>query len=126
MDIRAVTYETARVVTPTSVNAKDPAGPFVALEATTAGGMASIVTLRGELITIVLAAGVIITRKHWWSALWGEWLTSVDHKRIGVMYVLLGCILLLRGFIDALMMRAWSTGTTISPGKRWLFAFAFA
>ena len=59
MDIRAVTYETARVVTPTSVNAKDPAGPFVALEATSAGGMASIVTLRGELITIVLAAGVI-------------------------------------------------------------------
>jgi cytochrome o ubiquinol oxidase subunit 1 len=53
-----------------------------------------------------LAAGVIITRKHWWSALWGEWLTSVDHKRIGVMYVLLGCILLLRGFIDALMMRS--------------------
>ncbi len=38
--------------------------------------------------------------------LWREWITSVDHKRIGVMYVLLGLLMLLRGFIDALMMRS--------------------
>jgi cytochrome o ubiquinol oxidase subunit 1 len=38
--------------------------------------------------------------------LWHEWITSVDHKRIGVMYVLLGLVMLLRGFIDALMMRS--------------------
>ena len=37
---------------------------------------------------------------------WNEWLTSVDHKRIGVMYLLLAMVMLLRGFIDALMMRA--------------------
>jgi hypothetical protein len=37
--------------------------------------------------------------------LWREWLTSVDHKRIGVMYMLLGLVMLLRGFSDAIMMR---------------------
>ena len=38
--------------------------------------------------------------------LWREWITSVDHKRIGVMYIVLALIMLLRGFTDAIMMRA--------------------
>jgi len=45
--------------------------------------------------------------------LWREWITSVDHKRIGVMYCMLAAVMLVRGFIDALMMRsqlALSTG----------------
>ena len=37
--------------------------------------------------------------------LWREWITSVDHKRIGVMYTLLALVMLVRGFIDAIMMR---------------------
>ena len=37
--------------------------------------------------------------------LWEEWITSVDHKRIGVMYMLLASVMLLRGFADAIMMR---------------------
>src|SRR6185437_6904338 len=37
--------------------------------------------------------------------LWREWITSVDHKRIGVMYTLLAMVMLLRGFSDAIMMR---------------------
>jgi cytochrome o ubiquinol oxidase subunit I len=37
--------------------------------------------------------------------LWDEWITSVDHKRIGVMYTLLAMVMLLRGFADAIMMR---------------------
>jgi len=48
----------------------------------------------------------LVTWKRWWPYLWREWLTSVDHKRIGVMYVLLALVLLLRGFIDAIMMRS--------------------
>jgi len=35
-----------------------------------------------------------------------EWLTTTDHKKIGVMYVILGLVMLLRGFADAIMMRA--------------------
>src|SRR5579872_4099038 len=38
--------------------------------------------------------------------LWREWITSVDHKRIGVMYCLLALVMLLRGFSDAIMMRS--------------------
>ncbi|MBP2299784.1 cytochrome o ubiquinol oxidase subunit I [Azospirillum picis] len=41
-----------------------------------------------------------------WGYLWREWFTSVDHKRIGIMYMVLGLIMLLRGFADAIMMRA--------------------
>ncbi|MBV9575856.1 MAG: cytochrome o ubiquinol oxidase subunit I [Gammaproteobacteria bacterium] len=40
-----------------------------------------------------------------WQWLWSEWLTSVDHKKIGVMYIILAFVMLLRGFIDAAMMR---------------------
>ncbi len=54
----------------------------------------------------MLAVLAIITVKGWWPYLWREWLTSVDHKRIGVMYMVLGLIMLLRGFADAIMMRA--------------------
>src|ERR1700737_1620177 len=40
-----------------------------------------------------------------WGYLWKEWFTSVDHKKIGIMYMVLGIIMLLRGFADAAMMR---------------------
>src|SRR6266446_395373 len=41
-----------------------------------------------------------------WGTLWRDWITSIDHKKIGVMYVILGLVMLLRGFADAIMMRA--------------------
>ncbi|WP_457310850.1 cytochrome o ubiquinol oxidase subunit I [Sphingomonas sp. UYAg733] len=40
-----------------------------------------------------------------WGYLWREWFTTVDHKRIGIMYMILGLVMLLRGFADAVMMR---------------------
>ena len=40
-----------------------------------------------------------------WTYLWKEWFTSVDHKKIGIMYMVLGLIMFLRGFADAVMMR---------------------
>src|SRR6202040_1484826 len=43
--------------------------------------------------------------KGYWPYLWKEWLTSVDHKRIGVMYIVLALLMLVRGFADAIMMR---------------------
>ncbi|MBO0763336.1 MAG: cytochrome o ubiquinol oxidase subunit I [Hyphomicrobiaceae bacterium] len=55
---------------------------------------------------IMLVALAVVTAKGWWPYLWREWLKSVDHKRIGVMYVTLGFVMLLRGFADALMMRS--------------------
>src|SRR5579863_5288892 len=63
--------------------------------------------LSGAAVAIViLAVLVAVTLKGWWPYLWREWLTSVDHKRIGVMYVALALVLLLRGFSDAIMMRS--------------------
>jgi cytochrome o ubiquinol oxidase subunit 1 len=41
-----------------------------------------------------------------WGYLWREWFTSIDHKKIGIMYIVLGVVMLLRGFSDAIMMRA--------------------
>ncbi len=52
--------------------------------------------------TLLLGA---ITWFRLWGYLWKEWFTSVDHKKIGVMYMVLGIIMLLRGFSDAIMMR---------------------
>ena len=56
----------------------------------------------------VVIIGVLawITLKGWLPYLWEGWITSVDHKRIGIMYILLAMVMLLRGFIDAIMMRS--------------------
>jgi cytochrome o ubiquinol oxidase subunit 1 len=48
--------------------------------------------------------------------LWKEWITSVDHKRIGVMYILLAMVMLLRGFSDAILMRTQQALAYRSPG----------
>jgi cytochrome o ubiquinol oxidase subunit 1 len=48
----------------------------------------------------------IITYFKKWTWLWKEWLTSVDHKKIGVMYTLMGLVMLLRGFADGMFMRS--------------------
>src|SRR6201988_4797447 len=61
----------------------------------------------GAVVFAALVAVIIwVILKGHLPYLWDEWITSVDHKRIGVMYVLLGLVMLLRGFIDALMMRS--------------------
>jgi cytochrome o ubiquinol oxidase subunit I len=64
-----------------------------------AGGAA--VTVGGALLVMI-----VLTWLKAWKYLWAEWLTSVDHKRIGIMYIVLALIMLLRGFVDAIMMRA--------------------
>src|SRR5260370_31571563 len=63
----------------------------------------------GGLGGMVLVIAVVLSwvgLKGYVSYLWREWLTSVDHKRIGIMYIILALIMLLRGFADAIMMRA--------------------
>lgn len=68
-----------------------------------------------EPIIVVTVAAIIIgglallaaiTYFGKWSYLWNEWLTSVDHKRLGIMYVIVAIVMLLRGFADAIMMRS--------------------
>ena len=56
---------------------------------------------------ILAAIGVLalVTYLGKWKWLWKEWLTTVDHKKIGIMYLIVAFIMLLRGFADAVMMR---------------------
>lgn len=70
-------------------------------------------------LLVVVALGAVmawITVKGHWPYLWREWITSVDHKRIGVMYCLLGLVMLLRGFVDAIMMRTQQAAAVHGPG----------
>ena len=52
-----------------------------------------------------LATLALLTKYRLWGYLWKEWFTTVDHKKIGIMYMILGLIMFLRGFADAIMMR---------------------
>ncbi len=54
----------------------------------------------------VLGVVALVVVKGWAPYLWREWITSVDHKRIGIMYTILALVMLLRGFSDAIMMRS--------------------
>ena len=67
----------------------------------------SDIAVGGALITVLGALGVValISWLGQWRYLWTEWLTSLDHKKIGIMYVALALIMLVRGFLDALLMR---------------------
>jgi len=61
----------------------------------------------GALVVFGLCAVLVwVAVKGYIPYLWREWITSVDHKRIGIMYCLLASVMLLRGFSDALMMRS--------------------
>ncbi len=62
----------------------------------------------GAALIVIIGAVSTVTLITWfgkWRYLWSEWLTSVDHKKIGIMYIVLGIVMLLRGFADAMMMR---------------------
>lgn len=64
-----------------------------------------------------LAILALITWLGRWRWLWTEWLTSVDHKNIGIMYIVLALVMLLRGFTDAIMMRTQQAlASTGGPG----------
>ena len=61
----------------------------------------------GAFVVFVIVGGVAwVGIKGYIPYLWREWITSVDHKRIGIMYCLLALVMLLRGFSDAIMMRS--------------------
>lgn len=60
----------------------------------------------GVMGLIALFIMGLITYYKKWGYLWTEWLTSIDHKKIGIMYLILSLIMLVRGFSDAVMMRA--------------------
>lgn len=65
--------------------------------------------ITGAVILMALVAVLIVGYLSYakkWKYLWEEWIISVDHKKIGIMYIILAFVMLLRGFIDAVMMRS--------------------
>ncbi len=60
------------------------------------------------VVVAIVGVGVVgaITYHRKWGYLWNEWFTSVDHKKLGIMYMVLATVMLLRGFADALLMRS--------------------
>ncbi len=65
------------------------------------------IVLGTMVVVVLLGLGLVgaVTKYRLWGWLWREWFTTVDHKKIGIMYMILGIVMLLRGFADALMMR---------------------
>jgi cytochrome o ubiquinol oxidase subunit 1 len=71
-----------------------------------------MVTMTVVAVLGLLVAG-LVTKYKKWGVIWHDWITSIDHKRLGVMYIILALIMLFRGFADAIMMRlqlAMATG----------------
>src|ERR671938_550110 len=64
-----------------------------------------VLTFMGVAVGCALLLGAL-TYFRAWGVLWRDWITSIDHKKIGIMYIVLGLVMMLRGFADALMMRA--------------------
>ena len=73
-------------------------------------------------VMLVIAVLLLITVTKRWRWLYKEWLTTTNHKKIGVMYLIVAIVMLIRGGIDALMMRAQQS---ISVGSNHGFMSAF-
>ncbi|MEM8628672.1 MAG: cbb3-type cytochrome c oxidase subunit I [Chlamydiota bacterium] len=63
--------------------------------------MAGVSIVGGALFAVAL-----ISYFRLWTTLWKDWITSVDHKKIGIMYIVVAFLMLVKGLIDAMMMRA--------------------
>jgi cytochrome o ubiquinol oxidase subunit I len=79
------------------------------------------IPLYTTIVVLLAVAGVVawITVKGYWPYLWNEYITSTDHKRIGIMYIVLALVMLLRGFSDAIMMRLHQA-IAIGPSQGYL------
>jgi len=63
-----------------------------------------------------IALVALITMLGRWRYLWGDWLTSLDHKRIGIMYVVLAFVMLARALVEGVVMRAHQATAIDAPG----------
>lgn len=65
-----------------------------------------IITGAGIFMALIVVAilGAITYYKKW-KYIWTEWVMTIDHKKIGIMYIIIAFVMLVRGFVDAIMMR---------------------
>lgn len=80
-----------------------------AIQDPTRSNIVNAVIATGAAGMVVVGAIVVFGLITWyrkWGVLWSEWLTSVDHKRIGIMYIVLAFVMLARAVIEAVLMRS--------------------
>jgi cytochrome o ubiquinol oxidase subunit 1 len=75
------------------------------------GAVAAAIVVAGALFVIVLITGL-----GKWRYLWSEWLTSLDHKKIGIMYIVLAFVMLSRALIEAVLIRMQQAAAINNPG----------
>ena len=75
------------------------------------GACAASIVILGAIAVVWL-----LTSKRWWKPLVFDWLTSLDHKRIGIMYVVMSLVMLTRALIEAVLMRTQQALAIDSPG----------
>ncbi|MDF2235316.1 cbb3-type cytochrome c oxidase subunit I [Albimonas sp. CAU 1670] len=67
-------------------------------------------------VLAALAVAAWLTATGRWGTLWRDWLTSLDHKKIGIMYMVLGLAMFVRALIEAALMRAQQMAAVGEPG----------
>ena len=77
-----------------------------------------IITQGGAAMLVLGLLGIAgaLTYFKKWGWLWTNWFTSLDAKKIGVMYIVVAILMLLRGVADAVMMRAQQAIAASNPG----------
>ncbi|MDU9004585.1 cbb3-type cytochrome c oxidase subunit I [Sedimentitalea todarodis] len=65
------------------------------------GASAAMMVILGGIAVVAM-----LTWFNWWTPLWRDWLTSTDHKRIGIMYIVLALVMMTRGVLEGVVMRA--------------------
>jgi cytochrome o ubiquinol oxidase subunit 1 len=75
------------------------------------GAFAGSLVIVGALVTATL-----LTRYRLWRSMWSDWLTSLDHKKIGVMYIVIAFVMLSRALIEAVLMRLQQAAAINHPG----------
>lgn len=58
------------------------------------------------MVVALIAVIIGVTYFKKWKWLWRNWITTLDPKKIGVMYIIIAVIMLLRGLADALLLRS--------------------
>jgi len=77
----------------------------------------AIATVAASVVVLgAVAVVVFITWLKGWKSLWTDWLTSVDHKRIGIMYVVVSLVMLARAVVEAMVMRSQQAVAYNNPG----------
>ena len=70
----------------------------------------------GVVVVGAVLLVALLTYKRWWKPLWSDWLTSLDHKKIGIMYIVLAFVMLSRALIEAVLMRTQQAVAIGAPG----------